>query len=414
MLPGNRLSSCLMKARFCSVLALVSAGAILAGSSDWPQWRGPSKNSEIAPGKAIEWSKLSDSKIAWEINVGIGYSSLSVVDGRAYTMGHDGKDNETIYCLDAKTGKEIWTHSYPAKLMPAMHVGGPNATPTVHEGAVYVMSKDGQIFALDADKGQLRWSANLEELLGIKTPTWGYASSPVVLGERVLFSAGRVVALDRNTGKMAWISENTYHPGYATPVVFENGTDSILAAFDGKGVSLHHALSGEEIARHGFKTQYDMTATDPIVAQDGEHIFVSSMSQGELLKFDGSKLASVWSGRSMRNSMNASTLLGGHLYGVDGRHKSNRSRFACVRLSDGETVWAKEDFGYATQILVGEHLVVLSEAGELVVVAPSTEGYREVSRKKVLDSICWTPPSYADGLLFVRNDVGRALAVQLH
>ncbi len=397
---------------FCLV-GLVVGSQVFGANQDWPQWRGPSKDSMVALDQSIQWDRLSDAKVTWETKVGIGYSSLSVVGGLAYTMGHDGEGNETVYCLNAGTGKEEWKFTYPAKLLPSMHVGGPNATPTVVDGAVYTLSKDGQAFCLDASTGETRWSANIETLLGIKTPTWGYAGSPLIFGDHVIFGAGRMVALSRKTGKQAWISGSTYHPGYATPVLFENGSDPILSAFDGKGLSLIHARSGEEIARHPFKTQYDMTATDPIVLNGGKHIFISAISQGEMLSFDGTNLESKWKEKTMRNSMNVCAVRDGHLFGIDGKHKSSRSRFTCVRLIDGEEVWSKENFGYGTLISVGDTLVVLSETGDLVAVAISTSGYKELGRKKVLDSICWTPPSIAGNRLYVRNDMGRALSIEL-
>lgn len=403
-----------MKSLFgIALLNVVTVSTVLGANQDWPQWRGPMRNSEVSADADVQWDKIATAKVLWETNVGIGYSGVSVVGDRAFTMGHDGKGNETVYCLQPGSGKELWKFTYPAKLLPAMHVGGPNATPTVAEGRVYTLSKDGQAFCLDAATGETLWSNNVEKLLGIKTPTWGYASSPILFGDRVIFDAGRVVALDKNTGKQAWMSAETYHPGYTTPVIFKNGSDPILTSFGGKGLSLHHAQSGEEIAHHPFKTQYDLAATDPIVMDDGEHIFISAVSQGEMLRFDGTKLESVWAGRSMRNSMNTGIAIDGHIYGVDGKHKSSRSKFNCVRLSDGEVVWSQEDFGYATMIKVNDKILVLTEAGELVVVSPSVAGYRELGRKKVLDSICWTPPVLVGDRVFVRNDLGRTLCVTL-
>tara|TARA_A100001037_G_C15063541_1_gene595920 strand:+ start:146 stop:1363 length:1218 start_codon:yes stop_codon:yes gene_type:complete len=399
----------------CSLIGSLLSASAFAAHQDWPQWRGPHKDGTLSSKESsIAWERLSSASVVWESKVGIGYSSLSIVGDRAYTMGHDGKDHETVYCLDVSTGKERWHFSYPAKLLPAMHVGGPNATPTVFEGAVYTLSKDGQAFCLDAATGETRWSVNVESLLGIKTPTWGYASSPVVYGEHLLFGAGRVVALNRRDGKPAWISENPYHPGYSTPIVFKNGSDSLLTAFDGKGFSLLHADTGEEVARHPFKTQYDMTATDPIVTSDGDRIFISAISQGELLRFDGTTLKSVWSDKAMRNSMNVCALREGYLYGIDGKHKSSRSRFSCVRLRDGEVMWSKESYGYGTHIVVGEALLVMTEEGDLVAVSPSEKAYHELGRKKVLDSICWTPPSVSGNRIFVRNDVGRAICVEVN
>ncbi|MCS1411403.1 MAG: hypothetical protein M2R45_04603 [Verrucomicrobia subdivision 3 bacterium] len=229
----------------------------------------------------------------------------------------------------------------------------------------------------------------------------------------MIFDAGRVVALNLKDGKPIWLSGNTYHPGYATPVIFQSGADTILTSFGGKGFSLIHAASGREIAHYPFKTQYNMTATDPLVSEIGEYIFISAISQGELLRFDGTKLTSVWQSKRMRNSMNICALRDGHLFGIDGKHKSSRSRFTCIRFNDGEELWSKENYGYGTILTVDDILLVLSESGDLVAVEPSLEGYRELGRKSVLDSICWTPPSLSGKRVFLRNDMGRAVCLQL-
>ncbi|MCS1411402.1 MAG: hypothetical protein M2R45_04602 [Verrucomicrobia subdivision 3 bacterium] len=114
-----------------ALVGLLVAASELKASGDWPEWRGPNRNSIISTGESINWSKLDKAKVLWETKVGIGYSSISVVGDRAYTIGHDGDGNETVYCLNVGNGKEVWKFTYPAKLLPAMHVGGPNATPTV-------------------------------------------------------------------------------------------------------------------------------------------------------------------------------------------------------------------------------------------------------------------------------------------
>ena len=50
-----------------------------------------------------------------------------------YSMGND-DGTDYVYALDAKTGKVVWEYSYACALTPNLYEGGPNATPTVHEG----------------------------------------------------------------------------------------------------------------------------------------------------------------------------------------------------------------------------------------------------------------------------------------
>ena len=99
------------------------------GASDWPNWRGPSHNGiSVERDWLASWDENAP-KTAWKTNVGIGFSSVSVADGRLYTMGHEkGKKkdkvgDDTVWCFDAKTGKEIWTHTYKCKIVDNLHEG---------------------------------------------------------------------------------------------------------------------------------------------------------------------------------------------------------------------------------------------------------------------------------------------------
>ena len=221
-------------------------------ATDWPHWLGPNGDNRAPAGERFD-GDLAKWKVAWKAAVGHGYSAVSVADGRAYTLGHDGQAQETVFCFDAATGEVKWKHSYDAELMPKMHPGGPNATPTVVGSRVITLSKDGQALCLATDKGTQLWTTRLSDAAGLKMPNWGFASSPVVDGKQVIFAAGKVVALDLESGKILWTSKNDYQAGYTTAVVFETDGRKLIAALDGKGLSVLTAKDGEEITRHPYK-----------------------------------------------------------------------------------------------------------------------------------------------------------------
>ena len=393
-----------------SILFIASIGGPAASAEDWPHWLGPTGNNIAPAGRGFE-TDLSKWKVAWKANVGRGYSSVAVANGRAFSVGHDGKSQEALSCFDATTGAPVWQYPYNAQLLPMMHPGGPNATPTILGNRVFIVSKDGQALCLSADKGEKVWQVNLPEVMGIKIPQWGFASSAVIDGNQILFSAGKVCALDVASGKTLWTSRSENLPGYTTPVVFMSGKGKVIAALDAKGISILSAKDGSEIVRHPFSAMFDMVATTPLVTGDGRRIFISSNTGAEMLDFDGEKISVVWSSKDIKNTMNDSVILNGALYGIDGRQEDAKSRMVSVNLADGKLNWARSDFGYGNTIGVGAMLLSLTEGGELVTIKPDAKNYQELSRLQILGKLCWTTPVYANDRIYTRNDKGDVICL---
>lgn len=375
-------------------------------ASDWPRWLGPTGDN-IAPEAENFDPDLSKWNIAWKTNVGLGYSSIAVVGDRAYTMGHDKKGKEIVHCLNAATGEPIWKYEYEAPLLPHLHTGGPNATPTIIGNKVITLSKNGLVFCFSADKGEVLWKANLLEIFSIKLPQWGFASSPYIDGDNVLFCGGKACALALETGKVVWTSTTAYLPaGYATSPVFEVDGKKFVAALDGKGLSILSATDGSEITRHPVKALFDMNATTPFILASGKRIFISCTVQSEMLGFDGKKLTPIWASREMRNTMNNGVIQNGTIYGVSGEQQNSTDSLMSIKEADGTENWSQQSIGYGTMIAVGKTLLVLTEKGELISVKLDPAKYTEISRRKVLDEVCWTTPTYANGRIYLRNDKG--------
>jgi outer membrane protein assembly factor BamB len=373
-------------------------------ASDWPSWLGPELANRTAVAGGFD-ADLAHWDIAWKAKIGFGYSPMSVLGAKGIILGHDGKSEETVFCFDAATGAVVWKHSCPAELLPRMHPGGPNAMATIHGDQVVTVGKDGLVLCLGLATGDVVWSARLTEVLGVKLPQWGFASSPVVLGDRLLLSGGKVVALDLKTGKPVWVSATEQHPGYSTPTVFTQGGTTWIAVLDGKGVSIHAAADGREAARQVFKSQFDMNASTPFAIGDGR-VLVSGGSRSELFEFDGAALKSIWHNDHLKNAMGNGVLVDGVVYGIDGKQGDNGSRLVAMSVEDGRELWGRPDFGFGTVTGVGDTLLALTESGELVSARLVAAKFVEISRKQVLGKTCWTQPVFAGGRIYVRNDKG--------
>jgi outer membrane protein assembly factor BamB len=75
----------------------------------------------------------------------------------------------------------------------------------------------------------------------------------------------------------------------------------------------------------------------------------------------------------------------------------------CVDVATGEVKWEKAGFGPGQVILVGDNVLALSDAGELVLFAAAPDGYKELGRSDVLDGKCWTTPVLSNGRVYARS-----------
>jgi outer membrane protein assembly factor BamB len=389
-----------------AIVALVTPAATGAVGVDWYRWRGPDLNGiSKEKGWNAQWP-ADGPKQLWKASIGTGFASFSVSQGRVYTMGNR-NNTDTVFCLDAHTGKVIWQHSYPCPLDPKFFEGGPCATPTVADSRVYTFSRKGDLVCLDAAKGSVIWSKNLNQELGLAIPTWGCASSALVEGNMVAVNMGSAgVALDRESGKVLWASDKS--PGaYATPVPLMIGRDLCLAIFSRESLITVKAGGGQQLWRYPWKTSYDVNAADPIVA--GDQVFISSGYDhgGTLLKVSGHGAEKVWENKNMRNHFDTCVLWQGHLYGPD----DNGLR--CLAFDTGELKWTCGEFGKGSLMIADGKLVALSEKGELMIAEPTAAEFKPIARAKVLTGKCWTTPVLSNGHIYCRNAVGDVVCLDV-
>lgn len=397
---NHRRSQHLARAR--RVLSIAFASPLLlsaASGHDWPQWRGPARD---GISRESGWSAAGAEESSWERDVGLGYSTVSIVKGRLYTEGFDeagGKD--VLWCLDAATGAVLWSHSYPSRIWNEMHGGGTLATPSVDGEDVYVLNREGRFLRLDAESGEVRWERDLCKELDLKPPRWGFSASPLVLEEAIVLNLGTVLALDKQTGKPIWRTGKSYGDAYSTPVDFVLGEKRALAVFAGEGLAILSRAEGAELAFHPWKTKYDINAATPVVSQ--QRVFISSgLDRGAaLIDLAGEEPRVVWESKVMRNRMSGCVLWGEHLYGFD------ESVLKCIDL-DGNERWRARGLGDGALVAADGRLICVSSRGELVVAEASPEEYRELSRAKALEGgVFWTTPVLSDGRIYLRSSLGR-------
>ena len=389
-----------------AVLAVCGVmGAMAAVAGDWPQWRGPEHN-----GISTEagWFKSGASpRTVWEADVGSGYSSVAVREGRVFTLGNRG-NRDTVYALDAAKGTPVWTHTYDC---PGADYPGPRATPAVDGNRVFTISRQGMVFCLDAAKGSVVWQRDLKAEMGAQPPHWGFSGSPVVVGPNVVLNVGgHGLAVDKAKGATVWDSGKD-GAGYAAAVPVTLGGKSSVLVFAAKAIVAVDAASGKALWEHPWTTSYDVNAADP-VAWDDKVLVTSGYGRGgALLQCAPEGVKVLWENKALASQFTSPVLWKGHIYGVTGN--VGGGQLCCMDPATGTATWTRRETGLCALTLADGKLVLMNEKGTLLVAEAVPDAYHELLSSKVLDGTCWTAPVVAGGCVYVRNDKGRLLALDL-
>jgi outer membrane protein assembly factor BamB len=384
---------------------------ITGAADDWPQWRGPDRTGKSRESAWLHEWPADGPKTAWKASVGLGFSSVVVANGRALTLGY-ANEQDTVHCLDADSGKVLWTHSYPSQLGDKYFEGGTTGTPTVAGNRVFVLSRWGDAMALDAATGKVLWSKNIGPESGARQPDWGFTGAPLVIGDRVYLNAGEAgLALRASDGTVVWTSAKK-EAGYSTPLPFTDGADQLAVFSSGDAYTAVRLSDGQKAWSVRWLTQYGVNAADPIL-HDG-HLFVSSgYGKGSgFFKLAKPEPESIWKNKTLSTQMNSAVLHEGHLYGTAG-DTTTKAALKCVEWSTGQEKWAFPNFGSGGVILAGNRLIAISGTGELMTAPASPEAFKPTARAQVVGGKTWTAPVLANGRVYCRNSTGHLVCIDL-
>ena len=386
----------------------------LLNAEDWPGYRGPAGDgkSQEAIG-SVEGSSL---KVNWKTKTPLGFSSFAAANGSLFTIIAENQ-TEILVSLDASNGNENWR--LPMGSSEYDHGGGnagardnrggdgPRSTPAVAGKQVYVFDSYMVLHCVNASSGDVIWKRDILGEFAGRNIKWLNATSPVVDGDVVYVSGGGAgqsfLAFNRHDGKVIWKSgdETITH---ATPTLATIGGTKQLVFFVQSGLVAVDATNGKELWRAKFPFSVS-TAASPVV--DGNRVYCSAgygvgaglfeiagNSTAKELWFEPNQLMNHWSTPIVHH---------GHLYGIFEFKKYGDAPLQCVDLASGEIKWSQRGFGPGNCILVGEKLVVLSDAGEVAIVAAVPDAYHELSRADILSGKCWSTPAYSDGKIYVRS-----------
>lgn len=342
-------------------------------------------------------------------------------------MGHirgaTNRGKDTVYCFDADTGEIIWKYSYDCLSCKTQDVRfyGPRSTPTVDGDVVYTLSLEGHLFCFEAGSGKVIWSKELPRDYNGRIPVYGYCCSPLVYGRLLILELNAeqasYVALDKSNGAVLWqLAGGQVTCG--SPVLTDiDGVDCAVFMGGGAVVGLDPA-TGDELWRHGT---WGHAWMGPVVS--GNKIFVANASLPRgcgMIQIVEDKPTVLWEDKKKFQTLHCNSVIWqGRIYGFDNTgtdyqgKDSQKSSLKCIDLDTGQVNWVEQKMGWGNLIIFDGKLIILREAGDLIVAKASAGKHEELLRTKVLEGQSWTVPAIAGGKVYCRNNLGDVACLRL-
>jgi outer membrane protein assembly factor BamB len=403
-----------------TVLAFALAGGGFA--ADWPGWRGANRDAHSSEtGLLGEWP-ASGPPLAWRAKgLGAGLSSVAVVGDRIYTMGDKG-GAQHVLALSRADGTVQWT----AKVGPPHddEYGGPRGTPTVDGELLYAIGTDGDLVCLETATGKERWRKSLvRDFGGSMMSGWKFSESPLVDGDRVVFTPGgtdaTMVAVDKRTGQTLWKaaipnlgSQGRDGAGYSSIVVSSGAGTRQYVQLLGRGLVGVRASDGKYLWGYNRVANRVANISTPIVRAN--FVFASTGYQTgaallELYK-DGEGVSAreiyFLEPSTFQNHHGGIVLAGNHLYAGHG-HKLGLP--ICIDFISGKVAWGgnirNAGQSSAAVLYADGRLYYRYQNGTVLLVEATPEGYREKGTFTIPEVTrpSWPHLALADGRLYVRE-----------
>ena len=370
---------------FAAVLPFASPATAAIAATDWPAWRGPTRDGLAAPGQSppIQWSETEN--VLWKVPLpGRGHSSPTVVGERIYLATADPvTKSQSVLCLDRKSGKLLWqSEVHAANAESGKHGNSSAASSTVacdgerlfinflNAGAVHTS-------ALDLT-GKVLWQRKVCDFVAHQ----GFASSPVLHAALVLVAAdhrggGVVAALDQKTGAPVWSESRPKLPNYTTPAIVQAGgrTQMVLAGCN--LLTSLDPLTGKKLWEVAGSTEECVVT----MVTDGVRVFAGGgypKNHTVAVLADGSGTV-AWQ-NTARVYVPSMIVQAGHLYAV-----MDAGVAACWKSDTGEELW-KERLGgdfFASPVRVDDRIYASNVSGKTFVFTATPKSFQLLAQNQL-------------------------------
>lgn len=434
-------------ASLCLLLSFSNPGA--AEADDWPYFAGPERLATSSEtGLNLDWGDDANDapKVLWSLELNEGFGGAAIVGDEVFFLDRILGETDQLRCVSLKDGSDLWKFEFTsAGRLP--HPGS-RGVPTVEDDAVYFTSGLSHVHRINRKTHQPDWTVNISEKYNAESPKWGWAQSPLVIGDILIAAAMGpevgLVGLDKKTGEQIWTTEQIGHSHSSPTVLTLDGVEQVLfisRSFEGNDGTVISVdpKTGKKLWKtdayfNSIPIPFATKVDEQRVYMTGGYDCGSCMLQ---VKHEGddwtvSKLWDIEQGTQMQ----APFLIDDHLYFLmneNANHKGAARKtggLACMDL-DGNVVWNTGDdpfMGRGASLKVdGKILVQDGETGYLRVfeVSSDAKGPKQIAFADVFDKKAevdaqiakqegkeniklpdfrfWSPMALSDGHLIMRG-----------
>ena len=373
-------------------------GTKISMGAGWPGFRGPNRNGIIHGLKiSTNWSASPPLEL-WRRPVGPGCSSCAIRGNLFYTQEQRG-EYEMVSCYDLITGEPVWQHHDSVRFYDSHAGAGPRSTPSLAGNCVYTMGATGLLNALDALDGKLRWSRNASSDANVKVLTWGFTSSPLVVGNMVIVAlSGKLVAYDTTTGNPQWFGSDG-GPSYSSPQLFKIGGIPQVILMNTNGAISVDPANGKKQWEYSWPVEGRIL--QPALIGNNDLLLSGEMKEVRRITVSmengGYKISEHWTSPFMVH-FNDHVIHEDYAYVYDGPN------LTCIDLSSGIRKWKHNHYrGFIILMADQDLLLVLLEKGDLALVSATPDKFTELARIPAIKGKTWNHPALAGDILVVRN-----------
>jgi len=379
----------------------------------WNDWRGPRRD---AISDRVPLKLPAECKMLWShILTGPGMAGVAV-DGRHAIVVDKSLDGEqdVFRCLDADSGDEIWKLTYPAP-GEMDFTNSPRANPVIHNGVVYLLGAFGDLHCVRLDSGKVLWKMHLANDFGAKLPMWGYSSTPLVLGDKLIVNPGAktasLAALDRLTGEVLWATPGD-PPGYSAFILATLGGVRQIVGYDVASLGGWDPETGRRLWRLVPDYDGDFNVPTPIVLHgklEGK-LLVSTENNGTRIYAFDEEGKIIEKPLALNEDLNPDT---SSPVVIDGLVFGSCNRLVCLDLHDGlKTLWEVDDdpfMDYAALIAGNGRVLAITQIGELCLMKATKTGYETTGTVDLFKDVpdterdVWSHPALIGNRLYIRN-----------